>query len=306
MRTLTLITIMLITAVSWAQTDKKEKDREAILAMEGCYKVTFDFAETFAPDTSYEYHDNYSSWGIEYVFAVENKPNKIVLQHILVVNDTFVVKHWRQDWLYENEELLAFQKDNTWKKEKLTAEEAAGTWTQKVYQVDDSPRYEGFGTWVHVDGKHYWEGTADAPLPRREFSKRDDYNVTRRHSRMELTDYGWILEQDNEKIVREDGQDELVCWEKGHEKFIAGDYNCQPANDWWEANKKYWSDVRDLWSQTFEKYDIIKIEKKVDGQKLFERLFATGKKFAGEDYNQEKARSEIQSIIDAFVNVQKS
>ena len=25
-----------------------------------------------------------------------------------------------------------------------------GQWTQKVYQVDDSPRYEGSSTWVHL------------------------------------------------------------------------------------------------------------------------------------------------------------
>ncbi len=306
MRTIVYLTALFISWGALAQTDKVQRDREAILEMEGCYKVTFDFAETFSPDTSYEYHENYSSWGIEYVFAVENKPEKIVLQHILVVNDTFIVKHWRQDWVYENQTLLAFQKDNTWKKKELSAEEARGTWSQKVYQVDDSPRYEGYGSWVHVDGKHYWEGTADAPLPRREFSKRDDYNVTVRHSRIELTDYGWILEQDNEKVVRTDKGDQLICWEKGHEKFLEGEYNCQPAIDWWDKNEAYWADVRELWSKTYEKYDVLKIEKKVDGKKLFERLFATGKKYAGDAYKQEDAREDIQTIIDAFVNTKKS
>ena len=43
-------------------------------------------------------------------------------------------------------------------------------WTQKVYQVDDSPRYSGSATWVHVDGKRYWQNKTGAPLPRREYS----------------------------------------------------------------------------------------------------------------------------------------
>ena len=33
-------------------------------------------------------------------------------------------------------------------KKKLTKKESKGKWIQKVYQVDDSPRYEGIGTWV--------------------------------------------------------------------------------------------------------------------------------------------------------------
>ena len=57
---------------------------------------------------------------------------------------------------------------------------AKGTWTQKVFQVDDSPRYEGYATWVHVDGRHYWDSQTDGPLPRREYSKRSDYNVSKK------------------------------------------------------------------------------------------------------------------------------
>lgn len=300
MKKILLISLTALSFISLAQ-DKKAKDIEAIKSMEGCYKVTFDFAETFSPDTSYEYHENYSSWGIEYVFPVEETENKISLQHILVVNDTFIVKHWRQVWIYENQNILAFQKDRTWKNITIPKDKVKGTWTQKVFQVDDSPRYEGYGTWVHVDGKHYWEGTADAPLPRREFSKRSDYNVTKRHSRIELTDYGWILEQDNEKIIRENGEDELLCWEKGHEKFISGDYDCQPAIDWWEENNQYWNDVREIWAETFENNETIKLKKTVDDKKLFQVLFGAGDKYANEDYNQKKAQKEIREIINSFL-----
>jgi hypothetical protein len=69
-------------------------------------------------------------------------------------------------------------------------------------QVDDSPRYESIGTWVHVDGRHEWQSKTDSPLPRREFTKRSDYNVLRRGNRIYLTPQGWMFEQDNKKIVR--------------------------------------------------------------------------------------------------------
>ncbi len=73
--------------------------------------------------------------------------------------------------------------------------------------------YEGSATWVHVDGKSYWENTTDAPLPRREFSKRSDYNVMTRRNRQEITDYGWVHEQDNDKVLREDS-DKVIAGEK--------------------------------------------------------------------------------------------
>ena len=39
--------VVLIFANAFSQTEKKDKDREAIKNMCGCYEVTFNFAETF-------------------------------------------------------------------------------------------------------------------------------------------------------------------------------------------------------------------------------------------------------------------
>jgi hypothetical protein len=280
------------------QKTKLQQDKEAIKSMVGCYKVSFDFAETFAPDTGYKYHDRYREWGIEYVFLVEETDKKIVLQHLLIVNDTTIIKHWRQDWVYENTELLSYYKDNQWDKNKLKPEQVKGQWTQKVYQVDDSPRYESTGTWVHVDGRHYWEGTCDAPLPRREFTKRSDYNVMRRNSHMEVTNEGWFLEQDNQKILRANGVDIMLCEEKGMEKFTKGNYNCQVAINWWEKNKNYWADVRIVWEQVFAKYPTLKIEKKIDNTLLWEKLFKLGDEAAKKSGSN---KEEILRIIESHL-----
>src|SRR5690606_25979469 len=98
----------------------------------------------------------------------------------------------------------------------------------------DSPRYQAKGTWHHEDGRHFWEGTGDAPLPRREYTTRSDYNVVTRHSHIELSANGWYLEQDNEKVIRTETEDKLLCREKGMEAFTTGNYNCQAAIDYWE------------------------------------------------------------------------
>lgn len=286
--------------------DNKEKEKNLIRSMAGCYKVTFEFAETFAPDKDYKYHDRKFDWGTEYVFVLEETENSISLQHLLIVSDSMIIKHWRQDWIYENRELLTYVKDNKWKKVYLTPEQAKGTWTQKVFQVDDGPRYEGYGTWISVDGRNYWESVADAPLPRREITKRHDYNVLKRHSRMEIfKDGGWALEQDNEKIIRSDaGEDKLLCREKGMEAFHpeAALDHCQAGINWWENNKAFWSDVRKCWDETLSRYESIEIRSKVNEERLYEALFALGDQYAApQKYNAKKAVKDIQKILDAFV-----
>jgi hypothetical protein len=289
--------------MSASEQQKLKQDKEAIKAMEGCYKVTFEFAETFSPDTAYKYHDRKFDWGTEYVKIINETETTISLQHLLIVGGGMVIKHWRQDWIYQNTEFLSFVQDRTWKKITVSPNKAKGTWTQKVYQVDDSPRYEGYGTWVHVDGRHFWESTTDAPLPRREHTKRSDYNVMKRFSHIEITDYGWVLDQDNEKIIRENGNDKLLVQEKGLEKFHSGNYNCKDAVKWWNENEKFWADVRTVWNEvTAASKKGIQLKTKVNDKLLYEQLFEAGSKYSqAKEYNSEGATAEIRKIIQSYL-----
>lgn len=287
-----------------AQT-KKQQDIEAIKSMAGCYDISFNFAETFAPDTAYEFHENYLSGGTEYVFVVEESDDKIVLQHLLVVGDTMIIKHWRQDWLYENTGLYTYDKDNSWNFTEKSADEVKGQWTQKVYQVDDSPRYEGTASWVHADGRHYWESVADAPLPRREFSKRSDYNVMKRRNRQELVERGWVHEQDNDKIIRSEAGDKLLAQEKGYNTYDKIDMsNCQPAIDWWQEKQQYWGDVRAVWDELFASQKTLKLPQKAeeDGQLLFMKLFSLQDELLlAKNYSSKKARKAIRETIQQHI-----
>ncbi len=298
------IVLVGISLTSYAQKSKYQQDVEAIKAMEGCYKVTFNFAETFSPDTAYKLHAPHYSWGIELVKVIEESKNKLVLQHLLIINDSTIIKHWRQDWLYENTELLQYDKDNRWKKVVLNTKDVKGQWTQKVYQVDDSPRYEGTATWVHVDGKHRWESMTDAPLPRREFSTRSDYNVLRRNNKIYLTHDGWMFEQDNQKVVRDDSSEKLIAWEKGHESFTKlSDDNCLAATNWWTVNESYWNDVRIVWNEVFSKNNSIDIKKKVEDTLLWEKLFKLGNETSkNTQHNSNQSREAIRQIIQQHLN----
>ncbi|UXP33678.1 hypothetical protein N6H18_06890 [Reichenbachiella agarivorans] len=290
--------LALITVSATAQ-NKKKQDIEAINAMCGCYEVVFNFAETFSPNKEYKFYDNYKTGALEYVIPVENGKDKIVLQHLLVIGDTMIIKHWRQDWLYENTDLYEYDKNSTWKYTSLAPKSVTGQWTQKVYQVDDSPRYEGSATWVHYDGKHYWENTADAPLPRRDHTKRSDYNVMVRTNRQEITSYGWLHEQDNDKVQREDDGETLIAQEKGWNTYTkVEDSKCQVAQQWWNSNQVYWADVRTVWDELFATKKDIALNMKVGDQVLFSRLFGLEKEMMAADvYDSELAKTKIREAI---------
>ncbi len=291
-----------------AQTSQKSEEKDFIKQMCGCYKVDFEYAETFSGVEDYEYQDRYSAHGLEWIFADEEEADKIVIQHLLVINDTTIIKHWRQDWLYENTDLLTYQQKLEWKRETLSRDKATGTWTQKVYQVDDSPRYQGNAHWVHVDGKTYWESQTYAPLPRREYTKRSDYNVMLRTNKHKMTNTGHVHELDNAKVIRSSEGEEVLVWEKGMNTYTKVDDNkCDPAKNWWKNNQAYWRHVRIVWDEVLSDQDYVNISKKVDGKTLWKELFALGDTYAGqEDIKEKKVQKKIKKIIKDFLTDQQT
>lgn len=273
----------------------------------GCHDVSFLYAETFAPEKSYVFKDRYSAKGTEWVFVDEEsgpagRPTKLVIQHLLVLGDTIVIKHWREDWSYQPTSLLKFDQNATWKREKLMSAQARGQWTQKVFEVDDSPRYEGSATWIHADGRHYWESTADSPLPRREYTKRSDYNVLRRTNHHEIRPDGYVHEQDNDKIIRSEAGDQVLVSEKGLNTYKRTDERkCQAAKDWWAKNRAYWADVRAVWDEVLANRDAVAIKGQVKGQVLgreLDELAVVSQKTA---YNSTTSRQLIRQTIEKYL-----
>jgi len=279
---------------------KKEQDQKAIKSMCGCYEVTFNFAETFnySKDSTYVPSETKHDGGLEWVELLQDDNDKISMQHLLIVgkpDSPYIVKHWRQDWEFENTELYVYDHDNKWKYTKLPAESVKGQWTQKVFQVDDSPRYEGSASWVHVDGRSYWENTTDAPLPRREYTTRSDYNVTVRTNRHEIVSNGWIHDQDNDKVIREDGKkDILLAQEKGYNTYVkVANSKCKAAQDYWAKDHDKWALVRAKWDEVFARDKDLSLEDKVEHKQLF--------KYLSPDNQEYSTKASIDSIIEAFV-----
>ena len=281
------VALTLLSMNVFAQS-KKALDLKAIKSMAGCYDIEFKYTETFAPEVDYEQAYDYTSAAFEWAQIVEESKNKIVLQHLLIIQrdsmPAYIIKHWRQDWVFEADREFTYNKDNEWVFSTLDKKERKGKWTQSVYQVDDSPRYSGTATWTHVDGVSSWYHKADSPLPRREYSKRSDYNVMKRGNRVQITDYGWLHEQDNDKIIRENGEDVLLVQEKGYNTYKKRpDAECAAATQWWTENQTMWTDVRDVWDEVYNNAAELKLEKKVDDKMLYEHLFYGGKVWEKEE-----------------------
>lgn len=294
---------------------KFEQDRAAILAMAGPYRVDFNFLETVGFSKNFERDRPYHSWGTEYVYVVTDEPEFISLQHIMVmyfktdeggVSEPMVMKHWRQDWTYQDDTMWEYQGNNSWKKQSIEDIKRKGNWSQAVFQVDDSPRYESIGTWQHNPSFSTWvSDTTQRPLPRREYSVRDDYHILEGFNRHTINRFGWVQEEENwKKTLNEDGT--LKAYQSKEEGIgrysrIVGT-SFQPGIDYMEKAGLFWADVRLVWVELMTKNNTLAINKKVDNVLLFMPLFGYAQEVMdSDDYDSEKGLAKAREIIQKHI-----
>ena len=286
--------LLLAIVVSTAQT---KKDAQMIKSMCGCYEVQFEFAETFNyPQKGSDYKPSETKYerALEWITPIIANEQKISLQHLLIINDQMIIKHWRQDWTFENQNIWHYNGFNGVDYTPKTKEQVRGQWAQQVFEVDDTPRYMESATWVYVDGRSYWQNTVDAPLPRREYSKRTDYNILKRTNTHEITPTGWIHNQDNSKIIRTKGaNDYILAKEKGLNTYTkVDDSRCIAAQEYWRKHENLWAKVRHKWEVESAKKQSINYHKTVDGKPLYSYLF---------NLPVDATQQQVDTIIDKFI-----
>ena len=299
-----------------ADLDDRERDRRAILAMAGDYRTSFDFIETVGFTEGYQPRAPYQSWGTERVYVVTNEPEFVSLQHIIVMHfvdddgfesDAMVVKHWRQDWQYEDAEVHAFQGRGAFVRRALDPANRKGAWTQTVYQVGDSPRYEAVGRWIHAPGVSYWQSDdRRRPLPRREFSVRDDYQALYGSHRITITPAGWTQEEDALKLVldennRPSSSQPYLAREAGLSRYDRVlDYDFSAGDDYWEETGAFWSRVRQYWDALYKAESAFSFVKSAEGMPMFMALFG----MAGEDFESEADMDRaIAALLASYVTI---
>ena len=309
-------------SAAWQRLQEKglgelERDRRAILAMAGTYRVTFDFLEVTPFGASDGPKAPYQSWGTEKVYVDSDTGESISLVHVLEmrivqpdgkVSEPMVTKHWRQDWAYQPKQIVEYRGNDRWERRQLAAGDASGRWLQTVYQVDESPRYASIGKWQHTGSFSTWQsGETWRPLPRREWSVRQDYQVLAGTNRHTIIPTGWVQEENNLKAVltasRElDSSKPYVAREYGvarYERIRDADFGA--ADQYYERTREFWDQVRDRWSKVFAERGTVTLRGPVDKLGLFQPLFAHADEIAEQgaaasQKNQEVIESALKGM----------
>jgi hypothetical protein len=296
---------------------EQERDRRAILALAGDHRTSFDFLEVVVFHPPYEPAQPYRSWATERIYVLEDRPDFVSLQHVLVMfhltadgerQGPFVQKHWRQDWQYEPALVLEYTGDRVWRERAVAPEERAGRWAQSVFHVDDSPRYGSVGKWRHSASASFWtDGGTWRPLPQREHTVRDDYDVLVGTNRLTVQPTGWVHEQDNLKTVLGDAgilaAPSYRAREIGvnrYERIEAFDFSA--ADDYWQATSTFWAEVRTTWEQRLGEQPL-RVQETCAGIPSFMRLFTfAGALAGGREPNAGEIRSFVHAEIDCIVD----
>ncbi|MBV7266281.1 DUF6607 family protein [Erythrobacter ani] len=284
-----------------------EADRETILSMAGDFAVVFDMQESTAWKGGYDPIDRKVTSGYESVRIVEDTGSKIVLQHLLVTgtkDNPYVVKHWRQDWEYEPSQILTYQGGDSWKMVDVPDAMRPGRWSQTVYQVDDSPRYAGWGQWQTTNGVKRWRSNwTTRPLARRDAVRDPIYDRYVGINRHQMTPTGWIHWQDNTKMMpAEDGSGDLVPVVQEYvlntyERY--DDYNIAAAESYWEKTHEYWAAIREKWDQVAAETGGIEIAQQADvGTTIAGELLKLADAIKAGETNVQSASARAVALID--------
>jgi hypothetical protein len=285
-----------------------EKDRRAILSMLGQYRVSFDFVEVAGFKENFTPARPYQSWATEFVYLIEDRKNFISLQHVLVmffkdndgkISDPMVTKHWRQDWHFQDSVINEYKADDTWNKRTLSFGQIKGKWSQSVYQVDDSPRYQSIGKWRHKKGYSEWISAETwRPLPRREFSIRNDYDLLIGTNKQTITPNGWIHEQSNLKVILNDDSQQPIAKEIGLAKYERIKNHDWSAGELYIQNTyRFWKLIRDSWSKILDQNDSITIKQYLNNQALYQSMFIMAEKTSGTSISEEN-----ELVIKNYLN----
>jgi hypothetical protein len=285
-----------------------ERDRRAIFAMAGNFRVNFDFLEVASFVGNGDRPRPYQSWGTEKVYVDVDEPRHISLVHILDMRvvgedgkpgESMVTKHWRQDWYYEPASVVEYQQDNRWVKRALSAVERTGQWVQQVYQVDEAPRYGGIGRWEHNAAFSTWvSGDTARPLPRREWSVRKDYNLLRGTNRHTIVPAGWLQEENNLKDTAGAGAAPFVGREYGvarYERLKGADFSA--ADGYYAATREFWAVVMAQWQQYWAGSEKLNLKAQSDQSGAFAELFELAERFAAGELKRDQAAAQVRAAL---------
>ncbi len=146
----------------------------------------------------------------------------------------------------------------------------------------------------------------NAPLPRREYTTRSDYNILKRGNRIVVTDTGWVHDQDNQKVSHIAGSsDKLIAEEKGVNNYhkLNTKY-CEKAKEWWEANSSFWNIVRAEWDAYIQNHNSVALQATIDNKTLSNYFTSLAKEWTAKSITKEDLSVKLKKIIQQFSEAQ--
>ena len=133
------------------------------------------------------------------------------------------------------------------------------------------------------------------PLPRREYTKRGDYNALRVVNRHTITPGGWTHEQFNTKVLRKpDGSQVAIAREFGFDNYQkVDDIDFTPAYDYWKATQDFWAQVRERWNGFLAQPPGVHLKTEIDGMAMIMPLFEQAEAIQGGAAVDEAAIDEV-------------
>lgn len=249
--------IALLSILSILFSPVTQASRSDIANMQGCYDVTFEYKEIESA-AGVKPSADYFTKAKELVVIEKDIQDEIHLQHILITK-MGVIKHWRQEWYNASTTSHnLMQHTFPFKWEMKNFEQQEDLWIQYVANTDDAPRYTCAAKW----NNHSWSCEGLAPLPRREYTKRNDYNMMLRGNIVTVSNTGWTHGQVNYKqLFSQDGSISNLGKEIGKNTYTKiNDEYCAEALNWWVKRRAYWLVVQNMWDHVFEDHNPLMID----------------------------------------------
>ncbi|MGZ3650176.1 MAG: DUF6607 family protein [Bdellovibrionota bacterium] len=241
-----------------AAPSQLELGRAAILRMQGCYLVDFNYTETESLKPGYErdkrvYDVNQNKSVKEWIYADDISPNRLRLQHVLFavgldgkVREGSFLKHTGEEWEFGASYQYQFDSAQHWSVKALDA----GLWTRRITNLDDGLRYSCASTWSTDTAYPEWSCASYAPIPGREYRDmgRHDYQGLDRLNRVVVYTNNWLERESNTKIIQDAGGKTPLAKELGKIWYVRlPDSECGAARDFATPRHAFWETTRESW-----------------------------------------------------------
>ena len=163
------------------------------------------------------------------------------------------------------------------------------------------------GRWYHNGSFSAWRSDRTTrPLPRREYSVRDDYDVLIGYNRHTINRFGWVQEEENwKKALHADGRSkEYLAKEEGmgrYRRITGTDFSA--GDNYIKVLGPFWADVRTVWNDVYAENEQITLHKTRKDKTLYATLFEFADQIMQKGtYDNSAGKAFVKKTIRSYID----